>query len=424
MERNTEVSSAITPLAKKQMLLACWYMLSTVHMKTYPRNCAVCESAEKRTTFRQPLVVPVGRCTYAGYDVVTCSRCGFIYADTGMLQDALDQHYAGPTKVAQSLTEDGEAEGDLPRLDNTLKALMPLAKPGDRIFDVGCGAGRLLGLLKQNGFPQVSGIDQSPAAAEIARTKYDVPVIVGSIFDYQEHEFDLVTTCHVLEHIKDLSAFLLCLRGLIGESGVLYVEVPNASDFSRFADPDAPQEWIYIRDLYTHFTPEHVNFFSPTSLRNLMTRFGFEKVFCNADTLGVITSAWRRRPILVDTHTESEVALYAQKSEELQADALRIIQQWAISGREILVWGAGLHTQRLLSSSDLGKANIMAFVDGDPSYQGGELAARPIIAPGEIGSIANQPPILISSWKSQGAIVQATKNRRIPNELILLYKNR
>lgn len=341
-----------------------------------------------------------------------------------MLQEALDKHYAGPTKIAQALKQEGETERDLLHIDNTLKAVLPLLKPGDRIFDVGCGTGRLLGLLKQNGYTQVSGIDQSPAAAEIALEKHSVPVTVGSIFDYQAQEFDLVTTCHVLEHIADLSAFLLRLRSLIGESGILYVEVPNASDFSRFADPDSPGDWIYIRDLYTHFTPEHVNFFSPTSLRNLMLRFGFEEISCYSDALAVIKSAWKRREILVDVDTESEVRLYAQRSQELQADALRIICQLATSGQEILVWGAGLHTQRLLASSELDKANIVAFIDGDPSYQGGKLAGRPILAADEIGSIAGQPPILISSWKAQTAIAQAIRSRKIPNEVIVLYSGR
>jgi SAM-dependent methyltransferase len=149
------------------------------------RTCAVCESAEKRVIFRQPLTLPVSHCTYAGYDIVTCATCGFIFADTGIAQDDLDEHYAGQNKIAQSLSVEGEAERDFPRIDNALRLVMPLVQPSNRIFDVGCGTGRLLGLLKQNGYKQVSGIDSSPVAAAIAQVKHDVPVIVGSIFDYQ-----------------------------------------------------------------------------------------------------------------------------------------------------------------------------------------------------------------------------------------------
>jgi len=234
----------------------------------------------------------------------------------------------------------GEERRDLLRIDKTFEMVMPLAKAGGRIFDVGCGTGRLLGLLKQNGYTAVSGIDQSPAAAEIARAKYDVPVTVGSIFDYEERDLDLVTTCHVMEHIVDLPAFLMCLYELIGAGGILYVEVPDASAFGRFVDPESPEEWLYIRDLYTHFTPEHMNFFSPVSLRNLMTRFGFEELFCRSEPLGVVASAWKRRRIEVDSTAPQEILAYAEKSRELQGRALETLRELAESRREILVWGA------------------------------------------------------------------------------------
>ena len=66
---------------------------------------------------------------------------------------------------------------------------------------------------------------------------------------------------------------------------------------------------MYLRDLYTHFTPEHVNFFSLVSLRNLMLRHGFDEVRCETHPLGVIASVWRRRSIIADTSTAKEVDL-------------------------------------------------------------------------------------------------------------------
>jgi SAM-dependent methyltransferase len=388
---------------------------------TNNRHCAVCGSAEHRVTFRQPLILPENRCTYAGYDVVTCAKCGFVYADTGWSQSASDAHYAGPTKVALTLSEEGESEQDILRANNALKAIMPLVSRTHRIFDVGCGTARLLGLLKQRGYEQVLGIEQSPVSLEIARAKYGVPVIQGSIFDYEGQRFDLVVVCHVLEHIVDLSRFLVRLRELIHEDGIVYIEVPNATDFSRFADPRTEGEWIYIRDLYTHFSPGHVNFFSPVSLRNIMKRFGFEEVFCRPAEHCVITSAWKHSSFVVDSETEAEIGLYAQRSEQLQRQALDVIAKLERSGRKILVWGAGLHTQRLLARDGLGRANVVAFIDSDPTYQGGELAGRPIIAPAEIQSIDGRLPILVSSWKAQSAILANIKALALPNEIISLY---
>jgi 2-polyprenyl-3-methyl-5-hydroxy-6-metoxy-1,4-benzoquinol methylase len=368
--------------------------------------------------------LPEGRCSYIGYDIVACSSCGFLYADTEVSQASLDSHYAGPTKVAQALTEIGEPPEDIVRLDNSAGHIKRFLKPGARVLDVGCGTGRLLSLLKTAGFQRVCGIDQSPAAAHIAHTKYGVEVIEGSIFDYAGEGFDCITACHVMEHIVDVGNFVGRLRSLLNKNGVLYLEVPDVHQFDRFVDPSRGEDWIYIRDLFTHFTPEHVNFFSTVSLRNLITRRGFEELFCESDPLGVVVSAWSPDSLMVDDKASEVLARYADASLELQKEALGVIQRLAESGEEVLVWGAGLHTQRLLGTGNLGSVNIKAYVDSDPTYRGAQLAGKPIIGPDEILALDGSPPILISSWKSQSQIERAIRSRGLPNRTIFLYSNR
>jgi hypothetical protein len=86
----------------------------------------------------------------------------------------------------------------------------------------------------------------------------------------------------------------------------------------RFADPQSPGEWMYLRDLYTHFTPEHVNFFSLVSLRNLMLRHGFDEVRCEAHPLGVIAyetkSIWGGIIVHLGIAWMMEVIAFTQKS--------------------------------------------------------------------------------------------------------------
>jgi SAM-dependent methyltransferase len=388
------------------------------------RACAVCEGSGKKVLFQQHLVLPEGCCSYTGYDIVACTSCGFVYADTEVSQASLDNHYAGPTKVAQALTEFGEPSEDAVRLDNSARHIMRFVKPEAVILDVGCGTGRLLSLLRNGGFPLARGIDQSPAAAQIARTKYGVDVIEGSIFDYSGERFDCITVCHVLEHIVDVGTFIGRLRHLLNTNGVLYLEVPDAHQFGRFVDPSHGDEWIYIRDLFTHFTPEHVNFFSTVSLRNLMTRAGFVEVYCESDPIGVVVSGWRPCTLTMDDEASQVLSRYAQASQKLQVEALRVIQRVAESGEEVLVWGAGLHTQRLLGSGSLGSVNVKAYVDSDPSYRGAQLAGKPIISPDEIATLPQMLPILISSWKAQSQIEKAIRLRALPNRRIFLYANR
>ncbi len=313
------------------------------------RSCAVCGNPEKRILFRQPLLAPQA-VSYSGYDIVVCTRCGFVFADQTISQQTSDIHYASSTKVAQALSSAGEPENDLVRLNNTAQLLPPFLHREDRILDIGCGTGRLLSMLKQSGYERVQGIDQSPDAVNIALEKYGIKVRNGSIFDYEEGGFDFIIACHVLEHIVDLSSFLQRIYRMLATDGRVYIEVPDLYQFEDFADIESPRPWAYVRDLFTHFTPEHVNFFSPVSLRNLMVSIGFEEVHCETHPVGVIASVWKRQAIQRDLKGEPALLHYAELSRKTQASALEILQRLGKSGEEVVVWGAGLHTQRLLGS--------------------------------------------------------------------------
>src|SRR5258708_6564984 len=131
------------------------------------RSCAVCGNPEKRILFRQPLLAPQA-VSCSGYDIVVCTRCGFVFADQTISLQTSDIHYASSTKVAQALSSAGEPENDLVRLNNTAQLLPPFLHREDRILDIGCGTGRLLSMLKQAGYDRVQGMDQAPDAVHIA----------------------------------------------------------------------------------------------------------------------------------------------------------------------------------------------------------------------------------------------------------------
>ena len=342
------------------------------------RACVVCDCREKITLHEQPLVLPDRGCTYAGYDVVACRKCGFVYAAETLGQRELDQHYQGDAyKIANDTELTGEPDADKTRLTTTCNYLVPHLSEDVRILDVGCGTGFLLELLSANGFRNCTGIDQSAAIVEYGRKCRGVRLEVGSIYEFKGGPFDLITACHILEHLSDVSTFVRRIDELLSPSGLLYLEVPNAGDFERFADPVAVHDCPFIRDLFTHFTPEHINFFSAASLRNFMKRFGFIEINCTAMPSGVLASLWRKgtdsekaAEIRKDLETPRKVVRYAKLAEAIQSRALAKIHRLACSGQEVFVWGAGLHTQRLLANGGLAHVKIRAFVDSDPIYHG------------------------------------------------------
>jgi hypothetical protein len=121
-----------------------------------------------------------------------------------------------------------------------------------------------------------------------------------------------------------------------------------------------------------------------------------------------------------DEETERGLAAYIRKSQEAELRIRQTIDDLAASGRPIVVWGTGLHTQRLLAMSSLGKVNIAAFVDSNPKYQGQQLHEVPIFPPEFLAG--RTEPILISSYAAQHEIAQQIREKlRLSNELILLY---
>lgn len=385
------------------------------------RSCAVCGASDKTMLIPQPLVLPEGPASYGGYFIVSCERCGFVFADETFSQEDSDAHYAGPTKVAQDLAAFGDSDADILRLENTASLLLRFVEKDDRLLDVGCGTGRLIWLLKQRGIENVSGIDQSPIAASIGRETYMVDVNSCSIFDFDQKGIDFVVISHVLEHIVDLSVMLVRLYDILVEGGRLYIEVPDVTQFMKFTDPRASEPWVYVRDLYTHFAPEHVNFFSPTSLKNLVTRFGFKEQYCASEDLGVIASVWEKPKVASDAGSSVTVLEYAKAESALQSDALVKINDLISSQQEVLVWGAGLHTQRLLANGGLDRVNIRAFIDSDVSLAGSSLCGRTVISPSEISTIDRPVPILISSWKGQSSILDSMQAMKLENPAFILY---
>ena len=291
-----------------------------------------------------------------------------------------------------------------------------------KIIDIGCYTGRILSMIKQKGYQNVLGLDPSDFAAKIAKEKNGIDVVVGSLFDDLEiGRFDFVILTHVLEHIVDLRAFITRIHDLLRAGGKIYVEVPDAHNFFLTTDTSDRFQAEH-KDPFFQFSVEHVNYFTKISLHNLMTQMGFKMVVLESQvsTIAILASVWQKPEVAKDDKIEECLTTYIAESKNIFGNVLSIIDQVVLSGREILVWGAGLHTQKLLSSSDLMKANITAYVDSDPGYHNGTLAGKPIISPEKVRALS-QLPILISSQLYQDEILSQIKNSGFKNEVILLY---
>ena len=397
--------------------------MTTVHPR---RGCPACGSTGRRVLFHQAFAAVDEATPVTGYDVVACDACGCGYADGIPDQRAFDRYYRDMSKYEYHQREGAESEYDRQRLSIIADIIAPhVPRPDARILDIGCATGRLLANLRDRGFPAVVGLDPSPACAAAASRLYGIKVHPMTLAELgaREERFDLAILVGVLEHLRDLDEAFMHLRTILNPGGLLYVEVPDATAFAEW--PNAP---------YQDFSTEHINFFAPASLDTLMNRRGFSRVFLEQNhreqsyrtVMSNVSAVYRRQPSTtvaapkMDTETacglERYLAQCSADDERLQAKIDVLVD----AGQPILVWGVGTHTTRLMATSRLPKANIVAFIESNARYHGKTLQGRPIIAPEELRRHAE--PVLVSSRVFQHEIAaQIRDDLGCANSVILLY---
>ena len=390
------------------------------------RPCSVCNSNNKKLLFRQKFKKFNHIGLLAGYDVVVCDSCGFCYADHLPDQSEFDAYYRDMSKYEHQDRHGEPSEFETRQFPMLVKFIQEhLADSHARILEIGCANGGLLHALKGAGYQNIFGIDPSPTCATFAHDLYDIRIDTGTIadIDIKCGPFDFIIMVAVLEHIRDLDHALEKLHYLLSTEGKVYIEVPDATKFAT--SPDAP---------YQEFSGEHINFFSSVSLANLMGANGFTEIYstptCYEQTdthkgyaiRAIYKYGESDSVFLPITDYSSEIGLnaYIQASYSVESHIHAVVRMLVNSQEPLIVWGVGTHTQRLLATSELATANIVAFVDSNPNYQGKRLHNITIMAPEELA--ATTASVLVSSKVFQSEIVHIIRlDLNLKNRIITLY---
>ena len=124
-------------------------------------------------------------------------------------------------------------------------------------------------------------------------------------------------------------------------------------------------------------------------------------------------------PAPPDRETEPALQRYLAKCGVEDLKLQPIIEQLVRNQEPVLIWGAGTLTRRLLESTRLTEANIVAFVDSNPGIQGRRLAGRDILSPAQIAG--RRETIVVCSKAFEREIVETIRNQlKLPNQVITL----
>lgn len=216
--------------------------------------CPICRSG--RGTALPTRVAPVWACRDCGHLAASLSS-----AHQERLEDTYaDESYEGfrddPVFVANAL--------------DVLRAI-PLQESGVDLLDVGCGSGMFLRAAADAGY-NVVGIDVSAAAVRMCQAR-GIPARVSGIGESTlGSHWDVLTMWDVIEHVPDPLRFLSDAADRLRPGGFIIVKTP-AFDTKRTVAllRRVPRLAAPILAL-----PDHVNVFSPASLRLAMETSGFE----------------------------------------------------------------------------------------------------------------------------------------------------
>ena len=121
-------------------------------------------------------------------------------------------------------------DAEMIKSDAIIGTILDNAQVGEDmdILDVACGTGVMFDYYLQRGAASVTGIDISPAMAQIAQEKYAsearVQVICGDVEEHAfDRKFDRIVVYNAFPHFPDPAGLIATLAGLLKEGGYLTI---------------------------------------------------------------------------------------------------------------------------------------------------------------------------------------------------------
>jgi SAM-dependent methyltransferase len=109
-------------------------------------------------------------------------------------------------------------------------------RPGERVLDVGCGVGQVVGRLRQAGF-DAYGVDVSEPNIVLARQVCpDCQVYDGRSLPFPDGHFASAGALNVLEHVEEPEAFIRELVRVVEPGGRVVLSSPNFFRVLGFRD--------------------------------------------------------------------------------------------------------------------------------------------------------------------------------------------
>lgn len=214
------------------------------------------------------------------FPICECRSCGFQYARFAPDSDFLDRLYEQviDDQVSHANQRRWSKLGTCCRVASVLSSYLDRReRPPDarvKVLDVGCGWGVQMEALPPTRF-DVVGLETSAVRRDrLEEAGLRTIADLGTARDGGPYDF--VICDNVLEHVPEPRVFLANLYGLADEGGAIYVVVPPYGP-TRLRDE---AKLLRRTGCVSRTTNpwEHLNYFSGSSLRTMLSEAGFEPI--------------------------------------------------------------------------------------------------------------------------------------------------
>lgn len=248
-------------------------------------NCPSCNSSDAKKKYEK----------YA-FNYVECTSCATIYMNPRANASLLGEFYGQSANyqywndfIFPASEQVRRQRIFVPRVDKVLDFCKKYSSGLDSILEVGAGFGTFCEEMQSRSvFSRIVAVEPTPGLAETCRSK-NIETIEKPIEEInlaENEKFDVVVNFEVIEHLFSPKDFIEKCTSLLKKDGLFVVTCPNGKGFDI-------QTLGTVSKTIDH---EHVNYFNPDSLSQLLENCGFE--ILESITPGILDAELVRNAVL------------------------------------------------------------------------------------------------------------------------------
>jgi SAM-dependent methyltransferase len=207
------------------------------------------------------------------FTLSACTACRHVFQNPRLTVEGLDFYYRDFYDGLGGERLEGVFASSPRTYRERAQMVADIASPR-RWLDVGAGHGHFCSVAREV-LPDTrfDGLDLSASIEDAARRHWVdralrglFPDLAPQLADASER-YDVVSMSHYLEHTLDPRAEIAAASRVLGEGGLLFIEVP---------DPESRLGRLFGRLWMPWFQPQHLHFVSAKNLERLLGENGFE----------------------------------------------------------------------------------------------------------------------------------------------------